>query len=239
MEHQDPIGLSFNATTPDRLYAATHPNAHMPWEGVLRSDDRGDTWSRRSVGIRAEVVRTVAAGSFSTQYLYVGTGTGGVVRSVDGGRKWEWSRWQRPPYNDKDYLFGSEVTDIAVDPLHPWIVFVASNDLYKSTNRGLSFKPVDSPSIVSPRCIAIDPKAPKNIYVGEGKGIVKSRDFGKTWEESTNGLPKEPWGDFATVNHLAVDPMDSSDQWAALDAPHGVYLSTNGGLSWGIPRTQR
>jgi len=232
MEHHNPIGLSFNAAAPDRLYAATDPNVHMPWGGVFRSDDGGDTWSRRSAGIRGEVVRTVVVDPSSSRYLYVGTGTGGVIRSADGGRKWKWSSWRRPPYDNKDYLFGFEVTDIAVDPLHPWIVFVASNDLYKSTNRGLSFKPLDSPLIVSPRCIAIDPKAPKNIYVGQGKGIVKSRDYGKTWRESNNGLPKEPWGDFATVNHLAVDPMDSSDLWAALDAPHGVYLSTNGGLSW-------
>jgi photosystem II stability/assembly factor-like uncharacterized protein len=80
--------------------------------------------------------------------------------------------------------------------------------------------------------LAVDPNDPDTIFAGTyGAGIYVSRDGGRAWTPSNQGLGK------GTVSRLVVDPSDSNFVYAALFDQGGVYKSADGGRTWGAVST--
>ena len=123
-------------------------------------------------------------------------------------------------------------------------VGAASGGVWKSMNGGTTFKPVfDKEPVQSIGAIAIDPSAPKTIWVGTGEswtrnsvsigdGIYKSTDGGDNW---TNMGLKES----ERIAKIIIDPKDGNAVyacvpgrlWSDSDA-RGLYKTTDGGKSW-------
>ena len=92
--------------------------------------------------------------------------------------------------------------------------------------------------------MAIDPKHSNIIYAttwefrrlpylfnsgGQGSGIWKSVDSGKTWKELKNGLPPKPFGRVA----LALAPSAPDNLLAIVESSNtGLYISADGGETW-------
>ena len=125
-------------------------------------------------------------------------------------------------------------------------VFVgaASGGVWKSEDGGTRYKPVfDLQSVQSIGAVALDPKNPKNVWVGSGEswtrnsvsvgdGIYKSTDGGETW--TNTGLPNSE-----RIAQIVVSPQNSDTVYAAVpgklwsDSPdRGLYKTTDGGKSW-------
>jgi photosystem II stability/assembly factor-like uncharacterized protein len=120
----------------------------------------------------------------------------------------------------------------------------ASGGVWKSSNGGTTFKPVfDKQDVQSIGAIAIDPSAPKTIWVGTGEawtrnstsigdGIYKSTDGGDSW---TNvGLKNSE-----RIAKILLDPKDSNVVYACVPGKlwsdsedRGLYKTTDGGKSW-------
>jgi photosystem II stability/assembly factor-like uncharacterized protein len=120
----------------------------------------------------------------------------------------------------------------------------ASGGVWKSVNGGTTFKPVfDKQTAQSIGAIAIDPQAPKTIWVGTGEswtrnsvsigdGVYKSVDGGENW---TNvGLK-----DSERISKILIDPMDNNTVYVCVPGKlwsdseeRGVYKTTDGGQSW-------
>src|SRR5882724_2314545 len=120
----------------------------------------------------------------------------------------------------------------------------ASGGVWKSPNGGTTYKPVfDKQDVQSIGAIAIDPNAPKTIWVGTGEawtrnstsiggGIYKSTDGGDSW---TNvGLKNSE-----RIAKILVDPKDSNSVYACVPGKlwsdsddRGLYKTTDGGKSW-------
>src|SRR5213592_2076016 len=89
----------------------------------------------------------------------------------------------------------------------------ASGGVWKSDDSGTRYRPVfDEQPVQSIGAIALDPKNPKNVWVGTGEswtrnsvsigdGIFKSTDGGETWTRS--GLEKSE-----RIAKIAVSPKD-------------------------------
>src|ERR1700747_2233489 len=123
-------------------------------------------------------------------------------------------------------------------------VGAASGGVWKSSNGGTTYKPVfDKQDVQSIGAIAIDPSAPKTIWVGTGEawtrnstsigdGIYKSTDGGDNW---TNvGLKNSE-----RIAKILVDPHDGNTVYVCApgklwSARHerGVYKTTDGGKTW-------
>ena len=87
----------------------------------------------------------------------------------------------------------------------------------------------------------------KQFFIGdEYTGFYISKDFGKTWVNSNNGLPKEDFtiphgGGNVTWHH--VYSVASSDKYVFAGTDKGVYRSNDDSISWiekskGLPKAQ-
>src|SRR5712664_2831828 len=123
-------------------------------------------------------------------------------------------------------------------------VGAASGGVWKSINGGTTFKPVfDKESAQSIGAVAIDPQAPKTIWVGTGvawtrnstsigNGIHKSTDGGDSW--TNMGLANSE-----RIARIIIDPKSSNTVYVCVPGrlwsdseDRGVYKTTDGGKSW-------
>ncbi len=138
----------------------------------------------------------------------------------------------------------SALTAVKEDGRLTVYIGAASGGVWKSVNGGTTFKPVfDKQTSQSIGAIAIDPQAPKTIWVGTGEswtrnsvsigdGVYKSVDGGENW---TNvGLK-----DSERVSKILIDPTDGKTVYVCVPGKlwsdsedRGVYKTTDGGQSW-------
>ena len=74
--------VATTAEARDRLYAAG------PGVGVVRSDDRGETWQSLSDGLPSQEVDSFAVHTYLPDTLYAWIAGQGVFRTEDGGEAW-------------------------------------------------------------------------------------------------------------------------------------------------------
>ncbi len=75
--------------------------------------------------------------------------------------------------------------------------------------------------------IAVHPTDSKLLYLGSfGRGVFRSKDGGKVWITSNDGLEN------LQVQSLAIDPVTPTLLYAGTDA--GVFTSANGGEQWAL-----
>jgi photosystem II stability/assembly factor-like uncharacterized protein len=174
-----------------------------PGDGMWKSTDAGDTWSRIGLTDSQHISRVrihpknpdlVYAAVMG--HLFGSNDERGVYRSRDGGASWE------------RVLFVSDevgAVDLAMDPTNPRI-------LYASFWRIL--------------------RTPYSLESGgEGSGIYKSVDGGDSWEELTgnDGLPQGIIG----ISGIAVSPTNNKNVYAIIEAENGgVFRSSDGGKTW-------
>ena len=138
------------------------------------------------------------------------------------------------------------ITDIAVDSVHPGIIYIASasGGVWKSNNLGTTWDPIfDTEGSYSIGCITIDPNNPFVVWVGSGEnnsqrsvsygdGVYRSDDGGITWKNM--GLKSSEH-----IGKILVDPRNSNVVFVAAQGPlwnaggdRGLYKSTDGGKNW-------
>lgn len=138
------------------------------------------------------------------------------------------------------------VGDVVVDPTDPATMYVAaaSGGVWKTTNRGTTWKPVfDRQGSYSIGCITLDPNDPLVVWVGTGEnnsqrsvsygdGVYKSVDGGASWKNLGLGASEH-------IGRILVDPRDSKVVYVAAQGPlwapggdRGLYKTTDGGATW-------
>ena len=176
----------------------------------------------------------VAATPDAPERVFAGTVESGLLRSTDGGRKWQ-SMWG----------FDDRVTAITVSPHDPDDVWVGTEPsaVYRSTDGGHTFSHLsgltDLPGSdrwsFPPRpethrvCwIAVNPHDPAHVYVAiEAGAFVRSVDGGQTWEPHPDGGRRD--------NHtLATHPDAPCRVYTA--AGDGYAESTDCGDTWTYPQ---
>ncbi len=141
---------------------------------------------------------------------------------------------------------GGRVDDIAVSPddIHTFFVGFATGGLWKTTNNGVTFRPVsDTYPVASIGDIAIAPSSADVVWVGTGEpnnrqsssfgaGVYRSADGGETFAHA--GLTETQ-----SISRVLVHPADPNTVWVAANGhlfgpneERGVYKTTNGGSSW-------
>src|SRR5690348_4111552 len=142
--------------------------------------------------------------------------------------------------------FEGRVADIAgiPSPSKTFFVAAAGGGIWKTTNAGVTFRPVfDNYPVVSMGMLAIAPSDTMQVWAGTGEpnsrntispggGIYKSTDGGITWK--LMGLEKTQ-----AIGRIVVHPTNPNIVYvAALGAPwnanpeRGLYKTEDGGQTW-------
>lgn len=186
-------------------------------------------------------INAIAVSPANSQIVLVGSSTGGIWRSVDGGANLV------PVTDDQiDLAVGA----IAFAPSDPSIVYAGMGDIdngyfgsgvLKSTDAGVTWKRVNDSSLPSPAWtsdIAVDPTDPNRVYLSQFARLNEGRAFSSGFFFSTNGGVTWTRTVGGLVHNIAIDPSNSSTLYLAISrvddgsgAP-GIYRSTNRGQSW-------
>ena len=188
-------------------------------DGVFRSQDGGDTWTRISPEGHKDIknIESLAIDPKNPDVIYAGTWHLGW-KTEDGGQNWQQIK--------NGVIDDSDVFSIIVDPQQPSTVYMsACSGIYKSTDAAELFhKAQGIPfSARRTRVLKQDPNHPEVVFAGTTEGLWKTQDAGATWHRVT--APN------IIVNDVMIDPRDSTRVMLATDRS-GVLLSTNNSASF-------
>ncbi len=241
-----------NSIPPDARLRAWDSRARYQLDSVVRPQ-AAKMW--RSIGPSATVsawypfwgltsgrVNAIAVSPANPSLVLVGSSTGGIWRSTDGGDSFA------PVSDDQvDLAVGS----LAFSQSSPEVAYAGMGDskggylgsgVLKSTDQGQTWRRVSNGSLPSPGSISnleIDPDNPNRLYVAQytkiagGKvtssGLYVSGDGGVNWNRVLSGAPRD----------VVIDPFDSRVVYAGLsridkdaDPQLGLYRSTDSGGTW-------
>ncbi len=142
-------------------------------------------------------------------------------------------------------VMSGRITDIQCPPNNPNTIYVgtAGGGVWKSEDRGITFKPVFDKYTMSIGCITIDPKKPETVWVGTGEtnmrnsisvgtGLYRTTDGGKKW--TFMGFK-----DSERIAEVILDPNDTDTVYVAAaghmwnaNKERGVYKSVDNGKTW-------
>jgi hypothetical protein len=198
------------------VYAGTHDN------GLLRSDDAGDTW--QPVGLADVTVKSITISRSDPQTIYVGTKPPALYVSHDGGESWterdsfrqlrRWF-WFTPAEPGDPYVMG-----LAVSPTDSNVVIagVEFGGMFRSTDGGQTWQghlPGTSRDCHNLRFHHTDGNW---VYqAGGGWPAAMSSDGGATWAQPRKGLG---WSFYGMA--CAADPANP-ETWYVSAAPHAIF----------------
>lgn len=185
------------------------------------------------------------------KHLYVGTASGGVWESHNGGKTF------KPIF---DSTGAHSIGDIAVYQANPSIIYVGTGEgnprnsqnmgggIYKSIDGGKTWKLMGLEGTRTIHRVIIDPTNPNIVYAGaqgqswgpnEERGVYKSTDGGATWEKILYV------DDRTGVADMVMDPSNPNKiivamwefkRWAWFfesgGKSSGLYITMDGGKNW-------
>jgi len=224
--------------------------------GVFKSTDYGRTWQAIFDDQPTASVGAIAVATSNPDIVYVGSGEGlhrpdlsvgdGIYKSTDAGKTW----------THLGLRDGQQVAQLTVDPKNAESLFVAvaghpygpnpERGVYRSLDGGKTFEKVlYRDENVGASDVQIDPSNSNIVYAslwesreapwengvfnGDGGGIFKSIDGGKTWNQLTKGLPPG-----IVQANIAIAPSKPSTLFAAVRTKTiaKLYRSDDGGENW-------
>jgi photosystem II stability/assembly factor-like uncharacterized protein len=170
--------------------------------------------------------RSFAADPHDHSHLYLGTLTGWIYESHDGGAAWKRLSWIG---KRNDLALDSIVVD-AANPKHilvgAWVLGSSYGGLYISNDGGLTWTSDSDLRGQSIRALAAAPSNPKILVAGTLKGVYRSVDGGEHW----GLISPEGSQEIHEVESIAIDPANPEIIYAG--TWHLPWKTTDGGANW-------
>ena len=184
-------------------------------------------------------VNCIAFDPFNQNIIWVGSPSGGLWKSEDGGSNWT---------TNTDNLPVIGVSSIVIHPVNPQIMYIVTGDAFgsdtysigvlKSIDGGQNWQTTGLSYNISQENrinkIILNPNFPDSIFAATNSNIKISVDGGANWTNVTsqNGLSMMGrWRD------LEFKPNDPSTIYAAKQISSGgssIFRSEDGGVTWAV-----
>lgn len=219
----------------------------------VKLDQHFSSWEPRCIGPAGMSGRITAIDAVvdNPNIIYLGSASGGIWKTENGGAKWI------PIFDDQPI---QNIGSIAVQQNNPSIVWAGTGEgnprnslnlgegIYKSLDAGKSWKRMGLEKTRNIHRILIDPLQPDVVYAGvignpfgehPERGVFKSTNGGNSWEKIlyTN--------DTSGVGDMVMDPSNPNKLFVAMwqhrrtpwtfqsgGKGSGLYMTLDGGKYW-------
>ena len=171
-------------------------------------------------------VRSLAYDPHDPNRVFLGTSTGVIFVSEDGGHNW--SRFAKLGTGD-DYV----LDHIAIDPNNSKTIFVSAwsvqdqsaGEIFRTHSGGKDWEALPGMHGKSVRAMALSASDPKEVVAGALDGVYRSTNGGNNWQRisSSDGIVKN-------IESIAVDPKDPNVIYAG--TWHLAWKTSDGGANW-------
>jgi photosystem II stability/assembly factor-like uncharacterized protein len=205
------------------MFAGTRPAR------VYGSRDGGRTWVQLALELPATMrITGIAVDPEDTETVYVGIEVGGLLRSVDAGRRWE---------TINEGLTDADVHALCICASSPPTLHVATaSDIFRSGDWGEHWEALrlkDELALTYFRSLTVAPENPGVLYVtagmapfGDEGALYRSVDMGLTWTRYQGDVSLE-----STLWTVTLNPLQPRQLFAG--TLRGQLLATlDGGRSW-------
>lgn len=248
--------IALDASNPDVIYVATGAYTGNADGAVLKSHDRGKTWTNtnlktldgKSIGMGGNETwrwagERLAVDPQNSQIVYFGSRVDGLYRSTDGAKSWQ--RVNNFPSKGKDggiafVLFDRQsishasqgVRSSQVKVTQVIYVGVMGSGVYRSENGGKSWALLKNGPDVSQNPQQATITTDGSLYVsffasqGSSQGSVWKYQSSE-WRQITPSVGQN-------YSAIVADPMQPNTVMVATYpfSPKGLYRTTDGGMSW-------
>lgn len=236
-----PIDMVVHPDDPNVVYVNNYGG------GVFKSEDGGKNWVSWSKGYSGADIHSIAVDPNDSSKI-LANGRSGIFKSDDAGENWSGISYGYAAFPEG---FGS-VFDPA-DVTGKTLLCSDEHESYvlRSEDGGLNWTPVlyletgEVGNRHGARTLSFAPSNPSIVYAGfmaagfhadpheldfaESKGVYRSEDGGKTWQEINTGLPSGAQA--RNVTDIAISHQDPNRVYITL-REGGIYKTTDGGQTW-------
>jgi len=170
--------------------------------------------------------RSLAYDSHNPDHMLLGTSTGQLFVSEDGGHSW--ARFAR--LGGDDYV----LDHISIDPHDSKRIYVSAwsvssqqiGDIFRTKDGGKNWETLSAMHGKSIRAMALFQSNPKVMVAGALDGVFRSSDGGDSWER----MSPANHADIKNIESIAIDPKDSNVVYAG--TWHLAWKTADGGANW-------
>ncbi|PKP57676.1 hypothetical protein CVT91_10070 [Candidatus Atribacteria bacterium HGW-Atribacteria-1] len=213
--------IAYAPSSPNIIYAGMRKGRRSidgdlspgPSFGMYKSTDGGNTWKEINSGLNTPLINIncIVAHPTNSNIVYIGTWRDGIYKTTNGGESWE-------PINGG--LVSLDIRSLAIDLKNPEVVYAGLGEgagIFRTTNGGEYWEGIN---------YGIQVECPSFLQrVGQVKSGVS---LTKTKRLTGKDYYSIPW---TSIKSIVIDPINSEIIYAA-DYSLGVYMSTDGGISW-------
>lgn len=171
--------------------------------------------------------RSLAYDVHNPDHVFLGTSTGSIFSSTDGGQSW--SRFAHLGSGDNYVL-----DHIIIDPRNSAVIFASAwnvednkaGDVFRSRDGGNTWTALPAMHEKSVRALAMAPSDSNVLVSGTLEGVYRSQDGGDSWQRISPANHAE----IKNIEAIAIDPKDPNLIYAG--TWHLAWKTSDGGMTW-------
>lgn len=240
---------------PQRLWMGTEPGAlflsedgGLQWtlmEGLWNHPTRRELGQWFGAGKDLPFIHSIIVHPDNNDCIYVSVSCAGIFKSMDSGKTWKVvNKGMKAEYLPNPYPYaGYDPHQTLMHPIHHNVLWQQNHcGIYRSTDKGEHWEEINKQYGF---CICVDDLDPEEAWVipveNETSRIPKDRrlqvlhtkDAGKSWNDSSSGLPQDPFYSIVLRNGFAK----KGDQMAFGTTNGNLFFSYDKGKSWKLIST--